>query len=319
MTALPALAERLLVAGLVPPDVVRDAIARQAVYGGGLDTALLEMGAIGEPALWQALGELTGLPLPPAVVSQAVIPIELLGGVAAALGRDWWARCQAVPVAMTDGALAVLCGEPVAHAELEELRRAHGTPFVLYAAPEVRLAAARQVVFGDPMPPRLVRLLARLAGAQPVRRWQAAHAKTLQTPAMTEPPAPPAAVEAAPAEPVPAGEEIPGLIARLKANPQEAGAARAALVAFAKQDFGMSQRRWRSWWGAHEGKERTAWVFEGLSHKLPEIRAAAEAELRALTGEYFGYHYDLPRREREAARTRWESWWRDQQPAPTKT
>ena len=60
-------------------------------------------------------------------------------------------------------------------------------------------------------------------------------------------------------------------------------------------------------------------MFEGLSHKLPEIRAAAEAELRALTGEYFGYHYDLPRREREAARTRWESWWRDQQPAPTKT
>ena len=57
------------------------------------------------------------------------------------------------------------------------------------------------------------------------------------------------------------------------------------------------------------------WLFEGLSHKTPEIRAAAEQELRALTGEYFGYAFDLPRRE--AARARWQSWWAERRTKPS--
>ena len=61
------------------------------------------------------------------------------------------------------------------------------------------------------------------------------------------------------------------------------------------------------------------WLFEGLAHKEPHIRAASEAELRALTGEYFGYHFDLPRREREQARVRWQSWWYESGRARKKT
>src|SRR6185503_15922643 len=49
----------------------------------------------------------------------------------------------------------------------------------LYIVPEVRLAAVRQALYDRPMPSRLVRLFARVAGAQPVRRWQAAHAKPM--------------------------------------------------------------------------------------------------------------------------------------------
>jgi len=52
------------------------------------------------------------------------------------------------------------------------------------------------------------------------------------------------------------------------------------------------------------------WLFEGLAHKSPEIRFAASEELRLVTGEYFGYHFDLPRRERDEARERWHAWWR---------
>jgi hypothetical protein len=39
----------------------------------------------------------------------------------------------------------------------------------------------------------------------------------------------------------------------------------------------------------------------------------AAAELRKKTGQYFGYHYDLPKREREEARERWLTWWRSRQ------
>ena len=41
-----------------------------------------------------------------------------------------------------------------------------------------------------------------------------------------------------------------------------------------------------------------------------EVIAASE-ELRAITGEYFGYHFDLPRRERDEALDRWRTWWYD--------
>ena len=52
-------------------------------------------------------------------------------------------------------------------------------------------------------------------------------------------------------------------------------------------------------------------MIEGLGHKEDPIREAAINDLRRLTGEYFGYHHDLPRREREAAAQRWSDWWRD--------
>ena len=95
-------------------------------------------------------------------------------------------------------------------------------------------------------------------------------------------------------------------------------AAHAALVAITKQDFGPKPKRWASWWKQHEDDERIDWLFEGLSHKTAEIRAAAEQELRALTGEYFGYAFDLPRDAREAARARWQAWWTERRSKPTR-
>jgi hypothetical protein len=52
-------------------------------------------------------------------------------------------------------------------------------------------------------------------------------------------------------------------------------------------------------------------LIEGLGHKEDAIRETAINALRRLTGEYFGYHHDLPRKEREAAAERWAAWWRD--------
>jgi hypothetical protein len=87
--------------------------------------------------------------------------------------------------------------------------------------------------------------------------------------------------------------------------------ARRALVALTAQDFGTSERKWRKWWEGARKRHRIEWLIEGLSHKEDPIREAAIRDLRRLTGEYFGYHHDLPRREREAAADRWAAWWRE--------
>jgi hypothetical protein len=330
------LSDRLLADRLVPEETVRAAIARQAVYGGTLDTALLELEALDEATLWAALADATDLTVPDRALCES--PEKCAGPPGAAVNLDaaWSVRCRAVPVAHRDGALQILCAEPVARAELDHAAAALGIPFALYVAPEIWVAAVQQAVFDQPMAPRLVRLFARVVGAQPVRRWQKSYAPepVVEPVAAIErlPPSgaaaplgaggPPPPGDAAPAREAlapPAGAAaaapprldkaaVPALIERLEVAEDDADAYQ-ALVAIARQDFGPKARRWTIWWESHQDEERVDWLFEGLSHKTPEIRAASEQELRALTGQYFGYHFDLPRRDREAARARWRSWW----------
>jgi hypothetical protein len=82
-----------------------------------------------------------------------------------------------------------------------------------------------------------------------------------------------------------------------------------ALVSLTKQDFGPSNRKWRQWWDKNRKRNRVEWLLEGLAHKDTQIRRSSAEDLRKATGEYFGYHHDLPRREREQARQRWLDWW----------
>ena len=114
------LSDRLLATGLVPLTGVRAAVARQAVYGGALDTALLELDAIAEGTLWGELAAATELGIPDRTLCEA--PQKLVkpdGSDALTLDADWSARCRAVPVGLKDGALQILCGEPVARVDLE--------------------------------------------------------------------------------------------------------------------------------------------------------------------------------------------------------
>ncbi len=123
------LSDRLLATGLVPLDGVRAAIARQAVYGGALDTALLELDAIDEGTLWGELAAATELGIPDRALCEA--PQKLVkpdGSDALDLDASWSARCRAVPVGLKDGALQILCGEPVARAEIEAATRALADP-----------------------------------------------------------------------------------------------------------------------------------------------------------------------------------------------
>jgi hypothetical protein len=101
------------------------------------------------------------------------------------------------------------------------------------------------------------------------------------------------------------------LIAAVERGGRSSEHARRALVALTAQDFGTSERKWRKWWENARKRHRIEWLIDGLSHKEDPIREAAIRDLRRLTGEYFGYHHDLPRREREAAADRWAAWWRE--------
>lgn len=86
--------------------------------------------------------------------------------------------------------------------------------------------------------------------------------------------------------------------------------AEAALSEITKQRFGSSARRWRAWWAKNEHRNRIEWLIEGLSSRDEAIRKSACEELRAVTGQSFGYDPVAPRRKREEARRRWTDWWR---------
>ncbi|MDB4958855.1 MAG: ral secretory system protein domain protein [Myxococcales bacterium] len=106
-------------------------------------------------------------------------------------------------------------------------------------------------------------------------------------------------------------DAVTDLIGALERSDRGSEHVRRALVALTAQDFGSSDRKWRKWWDGARNRHRIEWLIEGLGHKEDAIREAAINDLRRLTGEYFGYHHDLPRKEREAAAERWSSWWRE--------
>jgi hypothetical protein len=106
-------------------------------------------------------------------------------------------------------------------------------------------------------------------------------------------------------------EAIPDLIGVIERADRGGEHARRALTALTAQDFGTSERKWRKWYDTARRRHRVEWLIEGLGHKEDAIRETAINALRRLTGEYFGYHHDLPRKEREAAAERWAAWWRD--------
>jgi len=107
------------------------------------------------------------------------------------------------------------------------------------------------------------------------------------------------------------GEAIPDLIGVIERSDRGGEHARRALTALTAQDFGTSERKWRKWYEAARRHHRIEWLIDGLGHKEDAIREGAINALRRLTGEYFGYHHDLPRKERDAAAERWVTWWRE--------
>lgn len=104
-------------------------------------------------------------------------------------------------------------------------------------------------------------------------------------------------------------EAIPDLIGVIERADRGGEHARKALIALTAQDFGPSEKKWRKWHDTARARHRIEWLIDGLIHKEDAIREASINDLRRLTGEYFGYHHDLPRKERDLAAERWATWW----------
>jgi hypothetical protein len=106
-------------------------------------------------------------------------------------------------------------------------------------------------------------------------------------------------------------EAIADLIGVIERNDRAGDHARKALMALTAQDFGPSEKRWRKWHETARTRHRVEWLIDGLAHKEDTVREGAINVLRRLTGEYFGYHHDLPRKERDLAAERWVAWWKE--------
>jgi hypothetical protein len=102
---------------------------------------------------------------------------------------------------------------------------------------------------------------------------------------------------------------VPDLLDTVGRDDKRAEYARRALMAVAKQDFGISERKWRRWWDDNRQRHRIEWLIDGLVHKDAALRQSSIDDLRRYTGDDLGYHPDLPRRDRDLAVGRWRTWW----------
>jgi hypothetical protein len=353
------LASLLLGSRAAAPEKLEEAQRRRAIYGGTLDTVLLEMGAVDERVMAAHLAEAAGLPTP--------LPERLAAPDLAA--RDALSpadaqRLRVVPLGRDDGQLELVLHPDADAAAVAAWAQAAGVAVTAFVVPEVRYRELLAVVYGAQIPPRFCVLLGRLMGSARARERARAKAPVVAPPVvdtgplLTRPPPPREPepeidVEVEPPPPKgPTPEElaaakaarereleahlaalssaraapditraiaalverrepraVPGLIDRLGAERAVSQAAQAALVTLTRQDFGDSRRLWLGWWQKARARHRMEWLLEALGHKRGDLRLAASEELQAATGVYFGYHFDLPERDREEARRRWTEWW----------
>jgi hypothetical protein len=352
-------AEALVRRGVVTRDAAVEAERRQRIYGGGLDTVLLELRATDEETLTSHLGEIIGIP--PAPWALVIAPPE-------SAAKEWIdsATAQslgAAPMAKRNDVLDVRVRPDHDHDMLVSWAAKRSLLIEPTLITEVRFRGLLYTLYGIPVPPRYLTLLARLVGTANARvvagdsarkrsraststtsavdhvetlllaarlgdasarlsalRLQArqlddprviAFRHALEKRASTTHNASPVGALHALAE-LRDKNAVPAIVELLEAeNEDVAAAAQAALVALTCEDLGCKPKRWLEWWERMGSRTRVEWLLEGLAHRSPELRLAASNELYEISGEYFGYHYDLPERDREEARQRWITWWQD--------
>ena len=152
------LASLLVQEGLVAPKQMADAFQRQVIYGGALDTILLEMNALPEQDLVGALARASALPSggPPGV--EALRAAGALEWFTAALAE----RYRAVPIGVEGQIVRVLTTDPPDRRALDELGLQLGRAIEATIALEYRFVHALSTVYETPIPARFQSLQARL-------------------------------------------------------------------------------------------------------------------------------------------------------------
>jgi len=207
--------------GLLSEEGLAAAQARQHELGGGLDSAILELGLATDEAICAALSRATGLPVAPGP------PLEPDARARRVFPSKVAERHGLAPFRMDGRELAVLAAYPVDQASIDEIGFMLSLDVAPFACTEWRVAEVRRRLYGSPLPERFAALAAReearraaVAPSLPPERFAAPMGDG--DPAETEP-APPAEPEAAPAfaAPSPAAEIPEAAAGPLVAAPAE--------------------------------------------------------------------------------------------------
>lgn len=152
------LAATLVAAGQVASEVMEEALRRQVLAGGSIDTVLLEQGAIGEAACLVALGAAAGLPTaPPRLIASAdpkavqVFPAKLAE------------RHGMIPLSQDGRVLHLACSYPADPRILEEISFMVGRDLRPSVGIELRIRQAIAKVYVRALPPRFATLAALVA------------------------------------------------------------------------------------------------------------------------------------------------------------
>jgi HEAT repeat protein len=188
------LASLLVQEGLVAPKQMADAFQRQVIYGGTLDTILLEMNAVAEGALVGALSRATSLPPGDTPSIERLKHADALTWLPAALAEKF----RVVPIDVDGKTVRVLTIDPPDRRALDELGLQIGRAVEATIVPEHRFVLASSLVYDTVIPARFQSLQARL-----LRRAQQG-GPPAPSPAPARTPPPPTPTASAPTPPAPA-------------------------------------------------------------------------------------------------------------------
>jgi hypothetical protein len=151
------LGQLLVARGWVTQGQLDRALEVQRTLGGGLDTAVLELGVVSEERMQRALAQRFAVP---------AVDIDALRGIPDEVRRLLPGRIaqrhRAVPFGLTGSALQVAFARPDNLAGQDEVSFAAGRRIEVHVATEVRLAEALERYYGQPASERLTRLLDQL-------------------------------------------------------------------------------------------------------------------------------------------------------------
>ena len=151
--------------GLVGVKRMERAFQRQVIYGGSLDTILLEMSLIDEATLCEYLSLATGLPAATAEQLE-MISSEATEACPEELAREFYVA----PLTIENDALRVLVSEPVDFTQLEDLADRLDMAIQPLVAPEFRFNLLFSRAFGHPANARFTKLAEAVTSIEPVTR-----------------------------------------------------------------------------------------------------------------------------------------------------
>ncbi len=155
-------ASQLVSEGAVTPALIDDALRRQVLSGGALDTILLELGALTEAECLAQLERVSGLDAAPASQLLTADP-----ALASLLAPKLAERHALLPLRADGLELVVATSFPPNEEMLEEIGFLVGRELVPQVALEARVRQGIARLYGRPLPPRFAALVAALDSAPP--------------------------------------------------------------------------------------------------------------------------------------------------------